>query len=542
MKLQKVEVSSFMGVASASLVASKPVLLVHGPNGAGKSSVYEAIRLALFDAIPRVDFKRDVGALIKEGAQRATISVERDGGDRHALTIAPSGRTIVGVEPRDDLALEYCTAPLSFLNSEDSERADIIGRLAGATVTAGYVSDKLTARGFGPDVVGQMAPLVVAGFEACVTRAREIAAEARGAWKAFTGETYGSVKAASWEPAAPGPLPEAPVGHEDAVAAHSKAVAERVALTARKITVEAWEKRRKVDSELATFIPSLQEKVAKLTPTAEAAVEPSVLECPACGTTLVMGEKDGAEWLERFVPIPRPTVSAAERAKAQRELAQVRASLRDAEAAEARLSEPGPEPVYELELTEAAEAEALAADMLRTLSAQRDAYNAAKALHDARAATAERALTEHRRVEMWSAVAEALGPTGIPAEIAAAAMTPFREVLRDIGTPDGWPAPEISPTGAVTAWGRPANLLSESEFYRVAVVLAVALARLDSRCFVMMDGADVLEPKARAQLLGWLCDLAVAGRLSQAWVFCTMKACFQPAADLPLQAVWMGEP
>lgn len=541
MKLRKVEVSGFMGVQSVSLDCHQGVVLVHGPNGSGKSSVYEAIRLAMLDTVPRVDFKRDVGALIKEGAQRASIKVERDGGDEWVLTIAPSGRTVAGFASNsNDAVLACCTDPPSFLSMQDVERARIIGDLAGEQPTAEHVAAKLAARGFAPDVCAEIAPLMAAGFEACHDRARELASEARGAWKQITGETYGSVKAATWAPADPGSLPTAPVGHEEAVAAHSKAVADRVALTTRKVTVEAWEKRRKVDSELATFLPGIRERIAKLTPIAEAAVEPPVLECPACGATLVMGDDDHR--LERFVPTPHPTVGAAERNKAVRELAQARSSLRDAEAAEARLAEPGPEPVYELELTEAAEAEALAADVLRTLSAQRDAYNAAKALHDARDATAARAQAEHRKVETWSGVAEALGPAGIPAEIAAAAMAPFRAALRDVGVPDGWPVPEISPAGAVTAWGRPANLLSESEFYRVAVVLAVALSRLDGRTFVMMDGADVLEPKARAQLLGWLCDLVTAGWLSQAWVFCTMKSCFKPLADLPLAAFWMGEP
>jgi hypothetical protein len=86
----------------------------------------------------------------------------------------------------------------------------------------------------------------------------------------------------------------------------------------------------------------------------------------------------------------------------------------------------------------------------------------------------------------------------------------------------------------MTGGGRPYPLLSESEQYRVDLLIAAALANLSGCKLLVADRADVLEPAARGELLGWLQDMTEAedggeAVLDQAWIFMTLKA--QPTLD-----------
>ena len=163
-----------------------------------------------------------------------------------------------------------------------------------------------------------------------------------------------------------------------------------------------------------------------------------------------------------------------------------------------------------------------------------EAQNAASQ-HEAIIADAAK---HHAAVKAWSNIAEALAPTGIPAEILATALTPVNDLLRDLAAVAGWKEARINGDIEITYGERLYGLLSESEKWRVDTLLAVTIARLSGLAFVAIDRFDVLEPKARPQALKLLLNATQNGTLDQAIMAGTMK---EPMAKVPsgIQAVWI---
>jgi len=543
--IAKLEVHNFIGISAATITPAKPIVLVGGPNGAGKSSLYQAIHLALFDNLPRVDLKRDAAALVRGAASKGGISVDLVGAPwgRHSWTVAMPSRTWAEGEPVDaDSSLSMCLDPNAFLALSPEDRTTIVRELSGVEISPSTIAARLAEHGTPPAVVAELSPLLVLGFDKCVAHSKEQAAQARGAWKATTGEAYGSVKAERWTPNALGGLPDAPLGLAEAVDRHAKAVAHQASLVAARKAIADHEAQVAKDKEIAKTVATWREMVASLEPAAGAVVEVPALECPHCSGLLTLDK--GALVIYEKPAIK--TVKPAAKARAQAELVLAKRDLAAAEAAASRLANPPvlPAPPFELDMNKAAEAVDQAADLLRTINAQQIAYSQAVEAAARVGGQVKAAGEAHQLVQAWEAAAQALSPTGIPSELMAQAMAPMRAALKVACASEsvaGWPLPEIADEGGISAWGRPLALLSESEQFRVGLIFAAAIADLSGHKIIAADRADVLEPKGRAELIGWLADLADAGTLEQAWIFMTLKACFQPKDDLPLAAYWVED-
>lgn len=70
MKLDKIEISNFLGIARADLVIDSPIMIVTGPNEAGKSSVSDAVSCAFLGTPRRVKLKKELGQLLHDGAAK----------------------------------------------------------------------------------------------------------------------------------------------------------------------------------------------------------------------------------------------------------------------------------------------------------------------------------------------------------------------------------------------------------------------------------------------------------------------------------------
>lgn len=167
-----------------------------------------------------------------------------------------------------------------------------------------------------------------------------------------------------------------------------------------------------------------------------------------------------------------------------------------------------------------------------------------QALLDAHGAIAgrESAITEaaqhHADVVAWSLIAEALAPTGIPAEILAGVLDPFNELLAAQASLATWQPVMITAEIDIAYGGRLYGLLSESEKWRADTLLAIAIARLSGIRLVLLDRFDVLQPTARPQALKLLLSLNRSGDLDSAVMAGTMK---EPMAKVPagIQQVWI---
>ncbi|ORL56794.1 hypothetical protein B7H20_18320 [Pseudomonas aeruginosa] len=145
----------------------------------------------------------------------------------------------------------------------------------------------------------------------------------------------------------------------------------------------------------------------------------------------------------------------------------------------------------------------------------------------------------HAEVCAWSALADALSPTGIPAEILADAIGPVNELLQRLSGIAGWSPVQISADIDVTFGGRLYGLLSESERWRCDATIALAIATISGLRLALLDRFDVLDVPARTQqAMKLFQSLAAGGEIDTLIVAGTLK---EPMAKTPawLQAVWI---
>src|SRR5207237_10273682 len=88
------------------------------------------------------------------------------------------------------------------------------------------VKARMLARGCQEVKVDAVLPLLRTGFPGVCEHAKSKATEAKGAWRQLTGETYGAVKAQSWE----APVPDLPPGEAQALADQVAGIDRNIAL------------------------------------------------------------------------------------------------------------------------------------------------------------------------------------------------------------------------------------------------------------------------------------------------------------------------
>lgn len=569
MRINEINVSKFQGLHHAALVVSEPVLLVSGGNGAGKSSLQDAIAMAMNGEARRVELKKDYAELVTEGSKKGSVALSTDDG---ILQIdLPGGKgTHAPTSPFLPLVLDSSR----FAKLDSKERRKLLFDLTGASAKPQAVADMLVARGIDAAIVEQVKPLLLSGFPAAHNRAKDLASESRGAWKAATGETYGSNKAEGWKPApaeqtvTPSQLEEAAadeaekrkaldaahssageakaaVDQRQRVATRASELQELVDLTERRrnklnkdcADLESWEAKHAeavqdgtgktgLIHDMARFI---HERLEKGIDPVEA--KPLLDEYTASHGEI--GETGDPELVKR---LPEFAGYVAQFKSA------VAASKRDFEQSEqAKIELDSLQSVAPAELPDLDAAQAAVAEASKLYEQARAKHMALQqALDDHRNATKleEDAAKHHALVQAWAAAADALAPDGIPAEILQGALGPVNDLLRELSATAGWRDVRITGDIDVTYGERLYGLLSESEQWRADTLLAVAVAKLSGIGFVMLDRFDVLEPQARPQALKLLLSCTQSGTLEQAIMAGTMK---EPMKTIPagMQQVWI---
>ncbi len=567
MRITKLEITNFQGLRHAALDVSAPVLLVAGHNGAGKSSLLDGVAMAFNGQPRRVSLKKEMDKLITEGAKKGEARVEwlDESGEVQACGVAlPSGK---GSALTDSPFLPYVLDASLFASLDAKERRRVLFDLSGASTSPNQIAERLVAKGHAAALVEKVKPLLRSRFPAAVEQAKAYASEARGAWKAITGENYGSEKAVDWAPEL-----LATVVTEDQVAEAGKnlqlleddlAEAQQ-ALGASKQARQAADGRAQRIAKLRELVDLEPRRRNKLTTdeqnqdewsekvmAAELASSGSVphqpLTCPHCqgavdlqaGTLVVHQPPEQIADAEaaRRLPEYREYLASAQRAVAnsQRDLDECLAAAEQIKALEA-------------ESVEAPSAEAIAngEQAINELRQARDRQQAkVQSLQEAFNAAAQRqdvikqAAGFHAEVCAWSALADALSPTGIPAEILADAIGPVNELLQRLSGTAGWSPVQISADIDVTFGGRLYGLLSESERWRCDATIALAIATISGLRLALLDRFDVLDIPARTQqAMKLFQSLAAGGEIDTLIVAGTLK---EPMAKTPawLQAVWI---
>lgn len=587
MKLHHIAAQNFLGARTIDLALTEPITLIAAHNGAGKSSLRDAISLALTADLCRVSKKGEAAALISEGATAARVFVQTDSRD-YEVAISKAGKitdSAAGVAPHP--ALPYVLDAARFARLTDSERRAFLFGLLGIETSHKAIAERMARRGLDQKKVDAVLPILRAGFGAGEKHAKDEATTARGAWKAVTGgETYGEKKAEGWEPA----VVDAPAGADKkAENAEQQAAAVEAELAQAQQELGAARQDATNRREAAGRIELLYEQVGMIgrikdrRKTAEENAEScrsqladasgkdklidrlAYLLDESLKMVIPFGQMDEhhreilkdsnlalcayrAEHGEIAEPGPcnQANVEKIRRGlqTAESGAANARRDLAAAEAAAAEL----------VELEQAQQDKAATAPVLDAIEAriaelterrnnwQADAgrYREAAGAAERRAQQIEQAAQHHADVQQWSAIADALSPDGIQAEMIAEALDPLNKRLAEHAALAQWQPPLIGADMAITVAGRAYGLCSESERWRADALLAVTIAQLSGLRFIVLDRMDCLDATGREDALYWLSDVAEAGEIDTALVLATLKAA-PPAAALPphIAAHWI---
>lgn len=552
MKITSIKTANFLGARAVDLELRAPVTIICGKNYSGKSSIAESVRMALTGESVRVSIKKDYGRLITEGQTVGYAVVEHDG-EQSAITL-PNGAQEHSGNCRPPAVLPYVLDAQRFSSLPDGERRSLLFGLMGLRTDGESVSDRMLDKGCDPIKVDQIIPHLRAGFDAAHKEAQSKARDSKASWRTVTGETYGSVKAASWK----APKPEFSADRlrmeRDQLFSFSEQIedgtrrigdmqgrariqAEQSAKLAglrerakRYAAIEA--KLRKDEAELKEWQAKCEHE-ARANGGKQMPAEPTYT-CPACSAVLRHSHADGS--LVEFTP--PPVVGNSEpgrlaeyqnaRDLMNRSVENDRRDLASAEAAAKMLAEiedaksepaPAPEEIDAVKIMVDALKKSRAAtqDLIKTL--EQDERASSQADHRTKSARGH-----HVDVAQWEAIADALAPSGIPGEMLGEALGPINSRLASSSNCAEWLRAGIDADMAVTGDGRAYALLSESEKWRVDAMIAEAISHLSGVKLLVLDRVDVLGLEGREDLLYWLDGLAGDGSIETALLFATLKA------------------
>ena len=565
MKITAIQAKNVIGARDVDVNLSRPVTLFCGANHSGKSSLSEAVRMALIGEPSRVSLKKNYQQLVTEGADVGYAVVEYDRG-QSAITLPNGAHEHTGSRRPSEL-LPFVLDAQRFARLDANERRQFLFSLTGLSITGHEVTKRMIERGCDAAKVEIIAPHLRAGSDAAHKEAQTKAREAKAAWRAITGETYGAVKAATWK--APkqeraddklAPTMEALVRIEAQIETNTGTLgdmngrAKRAAEQAGKLAelrAKAGGYARIAD-KIKRDEAELKQWEAKVAAAGKAAgqrmPDEPTYTCPSCSVVLRHDHVDGA--LVEYTSPPPVDHDAAGRLREYQDAADLmrrcvangKRDLAAADAAAQALAEI--EDAGLAEAPDAEEIEALKADtdelrrqrselqkILRELEgAERDAQQA-----DQRTAGAA---THHADVQQWETIAAALAPDGIPGQMLGEALGPVNGRLVDTAFSTGWMNVAITSDMEITADGRQYALLSQSERWRVDAMIAETIAHLSGEKLLVLDRVDVLDIEGREDLLFWLDDLASSGDVDTCILFATLKSL---PAKLPdsIQPIWI---
>ncbi|MDQ6212329.1 AAA family ATPase, partial [Achromobacter insolitus] len=544
MRVNRITIENFQGARAVELDLRTPAALIAGPNGAGKSSIAEAVRLALLGTPERVGLKKEFGALVTDGANVGAIALDLDDGTVGIVLPkgTQSGETLLPTSP----ALPYVLAPERFAAAKPDERRTLLFALTGANVKADEIERRLLTRGCSPLLVPAIKPILRTGFAAGAEHAKQQATEAKGAWKAATGEQWGSQKAEGWAAEVPPFDQAALVGERTTLAGVDAKLEQHVkALGALEQKASAYAAARHqvaARQAKAAQLPALRQKLEfdqaehiKLAARVDA-LQAQAGSGPRVGLihdmAICLDEAYNIDKVNAELPGPLDMriLQVLDRYEAQygkldatgdadaaaalpkaieardlmaRSVENDRRDIAAAEAAAAQLQdEAAPEEIQPADVEAArAKVTALRAERKAIDDRVQALMNAKQAATGAAERTAS-ATRYHSDVMAWLAIGDALSPDGIPGEILAEALQPFNAKLADLADLAGWLTPAIAADMGITWGGRPYRLLSESERWRVDSLIGAALAEISGLRCLILDRFDVLDLPGRGDALG----------------------------------------
>lgn len=589
MKINHINIENVLGISYLNAALTKKVNYFMGKNGAGKSSIKEAIKLALLGQPERVALKKEYGSLIHNNGKAGVVSIALEGASSdEASFILPKG---AHAAPEFKSAMVYCLDPHLFAALKPEDKRAFLFELTGTKVNREAISKQLAESGVSDIVIESVLPMLRQGFAAAASYAESQRKEFRGAWRGVTGETYGEVKAQTWQ----AELPSRPDdgGNISISKLEQSLSALRATLAENNQALGAARKDRATRAAAQTNLDALKKDAAKLERVkAKMAVDEAEYtrikaaydECAVrAGTAKREGLiHDLARYLNGFVKhcstgndqFDQEAVQAVARyeeqhgdvlagvardPEAEKRLPELKAALdlmesavrnnqRDLKACEQAAEALERSAGNQLPAVETIDENIKALETLiitieadiRTYSEKLEVEkNAAHAAESAEKRT-KQAQEYHQQAMAWGVALELLSPDGIPAQILRDALGPFNANLSSVSEIFGWASVSLDGDMSLTFGDRPYQLLSESEKWRVDAVIALVVSRLANLNFVVLDRFDVLDIDGRNELIDGLDNLAADDYVDTALVMGTVKA--KPdLSDFPETAVFWVE-
>lgn len=606
MKILRFECVNYLGLRDARIKIQKPVTFICGGNGAGKSTLLEGIRLALLGSPERVALKKNFSELVTSGTKKGGVDLVTENQLHFSFTL-PDGKHTAPV----DLGpyMPYVLEAQNFARATADQRRSTLFALTGCKVSAEEVEKRLLAKGAAKDKVSLVLPMLRSGFPAAADMAKTNATQAKGSWRAISGETYGDKKAEVWAPAMVEPVNVQALSDAAATISATEALiadlngrlgaarenmrnalanaANNQALKEKADQLPRLKKKLEVDqAELEKWDAKVAEAKASIAPAKinkpVTRIDDALVDAfavVASGWLDLVGKTQGVvnnfnvceNWdahaglvnrtaahistykAQHGEPLSQQDEAPADQTgpslrdlESSRDLYKraVENDLRDIAAAEhAALQVADASGVFKVEADQSdieqfakaiADEQAklkAARETLQTLEAQDRAYQENKV-------AAKKAAQYHRDVVEWTAIADALSPSGIPSEILAGALRPANDYLHELATFANWKRVAIGTEMEITADGRPYALLSESEKWRTDCLLALTVAKLSGLKIALLDRFDVLDPTGRNDVVDLLDDLAARGEIETVFIAGTTKQA-PPGMPETFETIWI---
>jgi len=500
----RAKIRNFRGISEADLDISG-VTLIAGLNHSGKTSIVQALGAALTGSpIPISGItKAQSGLFVHAGAAGGEVAV--DFGTGSARIEYPSGTCTtdgVPVTISDDASGVH-----SFIDDSTSDRHKTISAFLKSDPTKDQLGIELTKAGANQAGIDRVWDTVTKqGWDAAHKTACESGTRLKGGWEQESGERYGSKKAESWRPAS---------WSEDLDSATEESLADVVKqetewleaaishqavgdaeLTRLKILADGQPAAKQDFETLISSIAGLEGAMALLRKGLSELPRPSgeeTTQCPHCKGALVIRGK--------ALAIPK-TYTPEETAAQQKAISDVNASIKETETELVKQKTALADARFKLsQSTDAIKklAEPKPAEQTQSVETVRARLALAQARQVA-FSKKTKAAKIHSDIERNKIVIDILAPDGLRMTCLKGALGRFNERLRALSGVASWRSVEIQSDMSVTFGGSLYSMLSESEQYRVQIVLQVAFSEFGDSPVLLIDRADVLDMQGRNSL------------------------------------------
>lgn len=497
------------------------ITLIAGKNTQGKSSVGRAIAAGLAKKpilISNLSVKDSHKDSVKDGSAKGFIEIKNDSGTVNIFY--PKGEAeSIGLPPQSSV---YGAGLVSWLDLDKKDKPKELMKLLKEEASFKDLESELKPQGFSDEEIKtQWETIEKEDWDVALSKAEETGKELKRDLKTLTGQQWGKDQSGKWLPAAwqddlekaaePGlkekvqsaekelesALKEQAVDDHEYSKLQEEAMGIDLAIEAEKkatAQIESTEIKLKEALDTLATLPSPQ-KPQETTP------------CMACGAAQVIVGKTLANPMKSDIS-PEAAEQMLANIKEQEYLVEqlkVFRNLQRNDLQEATANRLSASKAFErMEKLDKFATKKDAAIVAKNVDEKRNALTSAKSR-----LTAFQQKTKARQlyadVMHNQILIDTLAPSGLRQQKLVTAIAKFNsQTLAPMCDTASWKRLEIQPDLSITYGGKLPHRFSESEKFRVRVLIQAAIAQLDKSDVLVIDAAELLDAEQREAILAML--------------------------------------